>query len=195
MQTKILTTCAAGILLLTALLSRATTIPSPNLRWLVDYANNSIQVIDQGIETPRVVCIVVGDTNVDIKWSPFSDKVVVLETGDKGRSDIVAAWVDKPKDILHESVWHKSVEMDKDQDKMIDQAERKFGGKFVSQTRTLGSWVSENAIQVKGELTFTNGRKCGFTYILEFGQGPVHVSPAGFEVGAIVGKDFQLLSH
>src|SRR5258708_5339436 len=149
MQTKILTTCAAGILLLTALSSRATTIPSPNLRWLVDYANNSIQVIDQGIETPRVVCIVVGDTsgdtNVDIKWSPFSDKMAIIETGSKGSGHVVAAWVeskavsaiDKAFSTHPKYVWHKSVEMDKDQDKMIDQAQRKFGGKVVSQTRTL----------------------------------------------------------
>src|SRR5260370_33814947 len=100
--------------------------------------------------------------------------MAILETGSKGSGHVVAAWVeskavsaiDKAFSTHPKYVWHKSVEMDKDQDKMIDQAQRKFGGKVVSQTRTLGSWVSENAIQVIGELTFTNGRRCVFTYIL-----------------------------
>jgi hypothetical protein len=65
----------------------------------------------------------------------------------------------------------------------------------ISPDEQRGFTAPKDWLKNEPEKDFTNGRKCGFTYILEFGQGPVHVSPAGFEVGAIVGKDFQLLSH
>src|SRR5260370_16290734 len=185
MNTKILNTCAAGALLLNALSSQARNIPSPDGRFAIR-AESAIELLDSaGKPMLDLNKHTAGDTKVEVAWSADSRRLAIVETSGRG-SDIVAAWRDG-------EVWHKTIEMDADQAGMIQQAQREFGGRLVSERRTLGSWISGNAVKVHGEMTFTGGRKCAFAYTLEFGHGPIHLSRAGYEDGAVVGTQFQIL--
>jgi hypothetical protein len=181
MKTKIFTCAVAGILITSA---PARNVVSPDKQFALK-AEAALTIVDSsGQPVLTLVKDTAGDSKVEVQWSPDSKRIVVVETSGRG-SDIVAAWRDG-------NVWHRTIELDADQSNMLMQAQNRFG-RLVAEHRTLGSWVSQNAIKVNGVMIFGGGLKRSFTYILEFGHGPIHLSRGGYEDGAIVGRDFQLL--
>lgn len=186
MKTTTQLTCySAAALMLIALSSYARDIRSPDSRFAVR-AESAIDLVDSSGETIlTLVSDTRGDKKVEVQWSPYSNKVIIVETSGRG-SDIVAGFLDG-------GVWHKTIQLDDDQVVMVRAAEREVGSHIVSERRSLGSWVSQEALQVNGEMTFAGGRKRAFRYILEFRpHAPIQMSRAGYEDGALIGKEFVL---
>jgi hypothetical protein len=175
----------AAALLLTALSVNPTTVFSPDRQFAVAVGSDLTIVDSSSQPLLTLVQNTAGDTSIQVGWSPDSQRVVVVETSGRG-SDIVAAW-------REDNTWHRTIELDGDLAQVIRQGEQARGGRLVADTRTLGGWISNNALQVHGEMTFSGNQKYDYSYTLEFVHGPTTLSHGGFEDGAIVGRNFQIL--
>lgn len=178
--------CAAtATFLLAALAGKATTVVSPDRQFGLQ-AETDLTIVDaSGQPLLTLVPNTAGDTSIQVGWSPDSQRVVVVETSGRG-TDIVAAW-------REDNTWRRTIELDSDLAGIISQGEQARGGRLVAETRTLGGWISNNAVQVNGQMTFSGNQQYNYAYTLEFVHGPTTLSRGGFEDGAIVGRNFQTL--
>jgi hypothetical protein len=71
-------------------------------------------------------------------------------------------------------------------------AQATVGGKLVSESRSLGGWISTNEIAVNGELVFSKG-KCSYSYVLTLKPGGTGmIDRGGFEEGILTGSNYQV---
>jgi hypothetical protein len=162
----------------------AKSIPSPDGRYRVQ-VGATVEVVDSSGQSVLLVDKdVAGVQRVEVSWSPDSSRVVVAENFGRG-SGIFAAWREGP-------AWHKTLESDEDQAGVIKAAQRQGLGRLVADQRTLGNWVSTNALTVKGEMTFSGGKRAAYTYTLEFEASPRgNLDRGGYEEGVIRGRNFR----
>jgi hypothetical protein len=186
MKTNKLIYCtAAGAFLLTALSLKAVTVVSPDQQFALEVGND-LTIVDSSHQSVLTLAQnTAGDINIQVGWSPDSQRVIVVETSGRG-SDIMAAWIE-------DGVWHRTIELDSDLITVIRQGKQALGGRYIADKRTLGGWISNTAIQVHGQMTFSGNRMYDYTYTLDFVNGPITLSPGGFEDGKLVGHNFQTL--
>jgi hypothetical protein len=176
---------AAAVLLLAAFPSQARNINSPDHKFAIK-ADSTIELVDSSGQTILVLSKnTVGAKRVEIAWSPDSSKVAMAEDFARG-SAIFAAWFDGV-------AWHKTLQSDSDQAGIVSLAQGQLGGRLVSEERTFGGWISSDALQVKGSMAFSSGKRVPYEYVLEFGSGPGRLDRGGYEEGVIRGVRYQLL--
>jgi len=181
MKTQLLY-AAASILL--AVASQAKDVRSPDGRFAVR-AEATISLVDaSGTSILTLVRDTSGDAKVEVAWSPDSQHVVVVENSVSG-SGIVAAWKDE--------AWHKTIELDQDQEGIVQAEQAQFHGRLVAEHRKLTGWISPSEVAVKGEMTFSSGGKYAYGYTLVFGPGPGRLDRGGYEEGELIGKDYRSL--
>ena len=167
--------------LLAALSARAETVASPDGRFsvqagptleVVDAAGQQLILLDK--DTARV-------RQLEVSWSPDSHRVVLLEKTDHG-SVVLAAWQTG-------ATWHKAFQTDPMPG--LTELVTRSGSRLVSERRTLGHWLSEQAITMEGELRFADGSRHAYRYTLEFVSRPTPLERGGDEEGAIIGTHYQ----
>jgi hypothetical protein len=92
--------------------------------------------------------------------------------------------------------WHKTIQGDEDQYGIVRLAQQKLGGKLQKETRWFAGGMNGDSVTVRGRMTMTNGKSVQYQYELEFMPKffvSTRLSPAGFELGMIAGKDYKLL--
>jgi hypothetical protein len=162
----------------------AETTFSPDGKHSISMEGKAIALVDSSGQTVLVLDKdVTGIRQLLVAWSPDSDRVVIAEDFDKG-SGVFAAWRDG-------SAWLKSVQMDADAAPLIKSCERQTGGKLVSESRALGSWISAKAIKVDGLMTFSNSKRVKYSYTLEFRPGLGQMDRGGYLEGVIVGGHYK----
>lgn len=177
---------SAGAAWLFTMPARADQAVSPDGRFKVK-TNLSIEVVDAS-GTPVILL----DKNaeamkrVEVAWSADSQRMVVAEDIGRG-SSILAAWRDG-------AAWHKAFQLDADREAIVRALQRHGAGRLVADQRSLGQWVSPEALTVKGQLTFSNGRRVAYAYTLKFASAPapVQLDRGGYEEGAIKGTDYHI---
>lgn len=176
---------AGAAFLLSTSATKAITVVSPDRRFALEVGSDLTIVDSSGQPVLTLVQNTAGDTNIAVAWAPDSQRVVVVETSGRG-TDIVAAWCDA-------NTWHRTIELDEDLAGVIRQGEQACGGRLIADKRTLAEWVSNDAIRVNGEMTFSGNHRYNYTYTLTFVHGPITLSRGGYEDGAIVGRDYRSL--
>jgi hypothetical protein len=165
-----------------ALSTRAeTVVASPDGRFsvkagpiieLVDAAGQPLIPLDK--DTAKV-------RQLEVSWSPDSQRVVLLEKTDRG-SVVLAAWQTG-------AAWHKAFQIDPMPG--LTELVTRSGSRLVSERRSLGHWLSEKAITMAGELRFADGSRHAYRYTLEFVSRPTPLDWGDYEAGAILGTDYQ----
>jgi hypothetical protein len=91
------------------------------------------------------------------------------------------------------ATWHKTIQDDNEK-AIFSEAQRRFGGLVVAESRVFAGWISNDAIRVKGEIRLSNGKRCAYQYVAQFNPNVVgHLSKAGFKQGVLVGRNHQFL--
>jgi hypothetical protein len=171
-------TCAVAVIL-SGTWSQGKDVKSPDGRFAVR-AEASITLVDSaGDQILSLVRDTIGDTKVEVAWSPDSRHVVVVENGARD-SAIIGAWRDQ--------VWHKTIEVDEDRAPI-----RKDNARVIAEHRKLAGWLTPSEVSVIGDMMFSNGGKYKYGYTLSFRPGPVRLDRGGYEEGAIVGHDYKIL--
>jgi hypothetical protein len=150
-----------------------------------------------------------GESRVEVAWAPNSMKVAIVEDDAHG-SVVLGAWTDErsvpadmasdpqflkdPSDVVgRPATWHKAIQEDNER-AIFSEAQRRFGGLVVAESRLFAGWISKDAIKVKGEIRLSNGKRCGYQYVAQFNPNVVgHLSKSGFKQGVLVGRDHRLL--
>lgn len=167
--------------LLAALSARAETVALPDGRFsvqagpgldLVDAAGQRLILLDQ--DTSRV-------RQLEVSWSPDSQRVVLLEKTDRG-SVVLAAW-------QAGAAWRKAFQTGPMPG--LTELVTRSGSHLVSERRTLGHWLSETAITMAGELRFADGSRHAYRYTLTFVPSPAPLNRGDDQEGAIIGTDYQ----
>jgi hypothetical protein len=162
-------------------------VPSPDGKYGIKAGAALVLVDSTGRELLVLVANTSGATRVEVAWAPDSKKVAVVENFARG-SAVFAAWLGES------GVWHKTLQSDEDQAGIVRMAQQRCGGRLVSENRTFAGWSSDDAIRVKGDMTFSLGKKCAYQYTLGFAPGAVgRLDRGGYEEGIIVGHNYNLL--
>ncbi len=136
---------------LTGVSAYAKNVMSPDRNWAV-LAEQTISIADAN---GQPVLPWLNNTSlaerIEIAWAGDSAKVVMASNLARG-SGIFGAWVEGGK-------WHKTLQSDDDQGPIIRQAQRVCGGQLVSGHRSFDGWIGSNAVKVKGEMTFSSGKR------------------------------------
>jgi hypothetical protein len=164
-------------------------VTAPDGRWSIQITNlESKPAIAIFNSSGRPVVIVdrdtTGSTQFAAKWSPDSNKVVLLDQAPLG-SGITAAWFDGTK-------WHATVEPDSD----LSQAEalansQGITGDVKAEERTLGDWISPDTIQIRGKLRYLGGKQFPYSYNLQIIPGSYTTNRGSFETGGLKASHFQ----
>jgi hypothetical protein len=134
---------------------------SPDGKFGIKMEKQAVEIVDSSDQAVLVLDKdVTGIRQLSIAWSADSSRVVIAEDFDKG-SGIFAAWKDG-------SAWLKSVQMDSDAAPMIKAVTHQVGGHLVSESRTLGPWISDTKIHVDGQMTFSTAKRFKYSYTLQF---------------------------
>jgi hypothetical protein len=154
---------------------------SPDGKFVIK-AGDSIIIQNSAGEPVLVLTKVGAIKRIEAAWSPDSQRVVVV-TAYGGGSAIFGAW--------HEGdMWHKSLELDSDLSPITKQI-----GSVISESRSLGPWSSPNTVAINGAMISRGNKHWTFGYTLHFQTGSAQtykLDRAGFEEGALVGKDYYL---
>jgi hypothetical protein len=170
----------AAAFLLSAFSVRAETVRSPDGRFAVE-TGRGIEVVDSTGQTVLgLVPSLNGANKVEVAWSPDSRRVVIATNAARG-SGVMAAWREG-------AAWHKTVEPDSESgfDRLV-----RGHGRLVSEHRSLGGWVSADALTVTGALIFANGRREAYRYTLTFGAAPGGLDRGGFQEGALRATNYR----
>jgi hypothetical protein len=144
-----------------------------------------------------------GEQRVEVAWAPDSRKVAVVEDDARG-SVVLGAWTDStPATLLDKAfsshpdqpgLWHKALQ-DENEKGVFADAERRFGGRVVKESRVFAGWIGNDSLRVKGEIHLSSGKNCAYQYVVQFHTNVIgHLSKAGFEEGGVlVGRDHQIL--
>ena len=201
-------TVAAALLM--AALCQARDVRSPNGSYAIR-AENSISLVD--LESGSTLLVLdqdaSGESRVEVAWAPNSMKVAIVEDEARG-SVVLGAWTDErsipadmasdpeflkgPSDIVgRPATWHKTIQDDNEK-AIFSEAQRRFGGLVVAESRVFAGWISNDAIRVKGEIRLSNGKRCAYQYVAQFNPNVVgHLSKGGFKQGVLVGRNHQFL--
>ena len=181
LQKKILT---AGALLGLLLSAKAGSLPSPDGRFtlvtlpyvrVVDASGATVLVLDRNTTGVR---------QLQSSRSPDGRRVVVVANFNRG-SGLFAAW-------RQGSGWHRAVESGADGESFVQGFERQGLGRLVAERRSLGDWISPDAIGVQGELTFQNGQRVPYAYTLRFVSSSGPLSRGGYEQGVLKGTGYRI---
>jgi hypothetical protein len=168
-----------ALMLVMIVSAHAGIIRSPDKKFAI-HAAETIELVDAaGTPIFTLQKSTTGDVKVEVAWAPDSQTVFVLENSARG-SVIEAA-------RLQNGVWHRLLEGE-DYGRFIGRLSKQFASPIQSESRSLGTWPSENAIQVSAKMHFRNGRSAAHTYTLQFLDGPTIVDRGGFEEGSLIGK-------
>jgi hypothetical protein len=171
----------AAAFLLPAFSVRAETVRSPDGRFAIE-TGPGIEVVDSTGQTAlSLVPSLNGANKVEVAWSPDSRRVVIATNAARG-SGVMAAWREG-------AAWHKTVEPDSESgfDRLV-----KGHGRLVAEHRSLGGWVSADALTVTGELIFASGRREAYRYTLTFvSSSSAGLNRGGFEQGVLVGANYK----
>jgi hypothetical protein len=118
---------------------------------------------------------------LEVSWSPDSHRVVLLEKTARG-SVVLAAWQTG-------AAWRKAFQTDPMPG--LTELVTRSGSRLVSERRSLGHWLSEEAITMEGELRFADGSRHAYRYTLEFVARPTPLERGGGEEGALIGADYH----
>jgi hypothetical protein len=189
--------------LLVAAISYAKDVRSPNGRYAIR-AEASISLVDtRSGETLLVLDKdASGESRVEVAWAPDSRKVAIVEDDPHG-SVVLGAWTDSPHATLLDkafashpdspALWHKTVQDDNERG-IFAEAQRRFGGRVVKESRVFAGWITDDSLRVKGEIHLSSGKSCAYQYVVQFHTNVIgHLSKAGFEEGVLVGRNHQLL--
>jgi hypothetical protein len=201
-------TVAAALLI--AALCQARDVRSPNGSYAIR-AENSISLVD--LESGSTLLVLdqdaSGESRVEVAWAPNSMKVAIVEDDARG-SVVLGAWTDErsipadmasdpeflkgPSDVVgRPGTWHKTIQDDNEK-AIFSEAQRRFGGLVVAESRVFAGWISNDAIRVKGEIRLSSGKRCAYQYVAQFNPNVVgHLSKAGFKQGVLVGRNHQFL--
>ena len=201
-------TVAAALLI--AALCQARDVRSPNGSYAIR-AENSISLVD--LESGSTLLVLdqdaSGESRVEVAWAPNSMKVAIVEDDARG-SVVLGAWTDErsipadmasdpeflkgPSDVVgRPGTWHKTIQDDNEK-AIFSEAQRRFGGLVVAESRVFAGWISNDAIRVKGEIRLSNGKRCAYQYVAQFNPNVVgHLSKAGFKQGVLVGRNHHFL--
>ena len=196
--------------LLIAALCHARDVRSPNGRYAIR-TENSISLVD--LESGSTLLVLdkdaSGESRVEVAWAPNSMKVAIVEDNSRG-SVVLGAWTDErsipadmasdpeflpgPSDVVgRPATWHKTIQDDNEKE-IFSEAQRRFGGLVVAESRVLAGWISNDTIRVKGEIRLSNGKRCVYKYVAQFYPNVVgHLSKSGFKQGVLVGRNHQFL--
>jgi hypothetical protein len=199
-----------AVALLIAALCQAREVRSPNGSYAIR-TENSISLLD--LESGSTLLVLdrdaSGESRVEVAWAPNSMKVVIVENDGRG-SVVLGAWTDErsvpadmasdpqflkgPSDVVgRPATWHKAIQEDNER-AIFSEAQRRFGGLVIAESRMFAGWISNDAIKVKGEIRLSSGKRCAYQYVAQFNPKVVgHLSKAGFKQGVLVGRDHQLL--
>jgi hypothetical protein len=173
----ILLTTAAGM-------AHASSVASPDGRFRVEIGTN-IDIDNAAGE--RVLQLAQGtgmDQRILVSWNAAGDRVVIVENSRRG-SDVIAAW-------RQDGIWHKTGEAENEGNEFTAGLERQFG-RIVSERRSIAGWVSPDALEIRGSMTFAGGHTVAYRYTLRFvGDQRVSVSRAGFEIGALQTSNYRV---
>jgi hypothetical protein len=199
MKTQI--TVAAALLI--AALSQARDVRSPDGRYAIR-AEASISLVNAlSGETLLVLDKdASGESRVEVAWAPDSRKVAIVEDDARG-SIVLGAWTDSPQATLLDKafashpdspdLWHKTVQDDNEKG-IFAEAQHRFGGRVVKESRVFAGWITNSSLRVKGEIHVSSGKSCAYQYVVQFHTNVIgHLSKAGFEEGVLVGRDHQIL--
>ena len=136
-------------------------------------------------------------------------KVAIVENDARG-SVVLGAWTDErsvpadmasdpqflkgPSDVVgRPATWHKAIQEDNER-AIFSEAQRRFGGLVVAESRVFAGWISNDAIKVKGEIRLSNGKRCAYRYVAQFNPNVVgNLSKGGFKQGVLVGRNHRFL--
>ena len=159
-------------------------IPAPSGAYLLEI-DDQIRVTDpNGLNLLTLAGSLEGVQSVEAKWSPDSQRVVVVINYGRG-SGVEAAYFDG-------AGWHKTLQPDSDLP--VNELARQGGasGRLAAQHCRLGDWLDGQRIAVTGELVFSSQKHVPYGYTLIFTGAPTHLDPGGFEEGAIEGVGYHL---
>ena len=170
-------TVAAALLI--AALCQARDVRSPNGSYAIR-VENSISLVD--LESGSTLLVLdqdaSGESRVEVAWAPNSMKVAIVEDEARG-SVVLGAWTDEriipadmasdpeflkgPSDVVgRPATWHKTIQDDNEK-AIFSEAQRRFGGLVVAESRVFAGWISNDAIRVKGEIRLSNGKRCAIS--------------------------------
>ena len=198
---KTQTTVAAALLI--AAISYARDVRSPDGRYAIR-AETSISLVDTRSGEMLLVLDkdASGESRVEVAWAPDSRKVAIVEDDARG-SVVLGAWADSPQAALLDKafashpnspdLWHKTVQ-DYNEKGVFGEAQRRFGGRVVKESRVFAGWITNDTLRVKGEIHLSSGKSCAYQYVVQFHTNVIgHLSKAGFEEGILIGRDHRLL--
>jgi hypothetical protein len=183
---KIILISIALVWLTTTAWTHAAGTESPDGQFLIR-AGDSLVVQNAAGEPVLVLTKMGGAKQVQVAWSPDSQRVVVITNFGEG-SAVFGAWREG-------NTWHKTLELDSDLSP-VTKAIQSNGGRVVSESRSLGQWIARDAVTVRGEMISRGNKSWLYTYTLHFASGGSQsytLDRGGYEEGALVGKDFQML--
>jgi hypothetical protein len=199
----------AAVLLIAAL-CQARDVRSPNGTYAIR-AGNSISLVD--LESGSTLLVLdqhaSGESRVEVAWAPNSMKVAIVEDEALG-SVVLGAWTDErtipadmasdpeflkdPSDVVgRPATWHKTIQEDNEK-AIFSEAQRRFGGLVVAESRAFAGWVGNDAVRVNGEIRLSNGKHCAYQYVAQFNPNVVgQFSKGGFKQGVLVGRNHHFL--
>jgi hypothetical protein len=201
-------TMAAALLI--AALCQAKDVRSPNGSYAIR-AEHSISLVD--LESGSILLVLdqdsSGESRVEVAWAPDSMKVAIVEDEARG-SVVLGAWTDErtispdmasdpeflkgPSDVVgRPATWHKTIQDDNEK-AIFSEAQRRFGGLVVAESRVFAGWIRNDAIRVKGDIRLSNGKRCSYRYVAQFNPNVAgHFSKGGFKQRVLVGRNYEFL--
>jgi hypothetical protein len=163
---------------------QAGALPSPDGRFTL-VTLPSVRVVDASGATVLVLQKnTIGMRHVESSWSPDGRRVVVVEDFDRG-SGLVVGW-------RQGGNWHRGIESDSAAERFVQGLESQGLGRLVIEHRSLGDWISDNAISVRGEMVFANGQRVSYGYELRFVASSGSLSRGGYEQGVLKATGYRI---
>jgi hypothetical protein len=169
--------------------SAAAKMESPNGQFQVAITANSISIVDaHGAPAFVVNDGPLGATRgTEVKWSSDSQRVVILIQYWKGDL-LYPVWYDGAQ-------WHKAAATDIHLP--ADELAREAGvsGYLKVQQSSLGSWLDDQRVEIKGVLGYSgSAKRVSYEYTLVFTGGPITGrTKTGFETGGVKTVDWHVI--